>query len=280
MKTSKKIIAILSFLLAVFLITGCNNTKTEISETAVASVSTIETTQNNLSESTTEFTDDVADITDSIEISASEADREQMLIAHNSVSGTAETNSIHKILQEKISNLKCINSLERFSDNTNISQKEMSVEEIIRLLVDRNIACYYSFGSDVLMFDYQNYNDNGYGKIEHYLFSSYSELEEFVYSTYEKEYAENLLTNLYGEPGILFGGDDKNLLYNPSIQGINVLIGDIFPLYECKITEMTDSRICFNVISCENDTVLWETSAILQNDEWRLEAMFPDIQKS
>ena len=199
----------------------------------------------------------------------------------SAISGTntTEAKSIHMILQERISALKCADSLERFSDNINVSQEGMNIDEIIKLLSDQNIVCYYSFNSDVLMHDYQNYNDNGYGKIEHYLFSSYSELERFVYSTYEMKYAENLLTNLYGEQGILFSGDDKYILYNPSVQGINVLIGEVFPLYECKITEVTDSRIYFNVISCETDTVLWKNSAILQGDEWRLETMFPNIQE-
>ncbi len=192
---------------------------------------------------------------------------------------TNKTKTMHELLQEKISTLKCSNSLERFSNGMNISQEGMKFEEIAKLLTDRNIACYYSFNSDVLIHDYQNYNDNGYGVIEHYLFSSYSELEDFVYSTYVKEYAEDLLTNLHGNQKALFCGDDKCILYNPSVQGTNVLIGDIFPQYECEIKDLTESRIYFDVISCETNTVLWESSAILQNYEWRLEKMFPNIQK-
>lgn len=194
------------------------------------------------------------------------------------ISVTEKNETVSDVLYEKVSSLKCFSSIERFCDNVDVSQNGMNADEVIKLLTDKNIVCYYTFNSDVMFNDYQKYDDNGYGEIRHYLFSSYSELEKFVYSTYEKNYAEILLSKLYGPPETLFKGDDSVLLYNPSVQGINVLVGEVFSPYECEITDIADIRIDFNIRFLENDKLMFSSVAVLEDGEWRLREMFPNIQ--
>ncbi len=193
------------------------------------------------------------------------------------ISVTEKNKTVGDILYEKVSSLKCFSSIERFFDNIDVSQNGMNADEVIKLLADKNIVCYYTFNSDVMFHDYQKYDDNGYSEIKHYLFSSYSELKKFVCSTYEKSYAESLLSDLYGFRGALFNGNDSVLMYNSSIQGINVLVGEVFSSYECEITDITDTRIDFNIRFLENNKLMFSSVAVLEDGEWRLQEMFPNI---
>lgn len=194
------------------------------------------------------------------------------------ISVTEKNETVSDVLYEKVSSLKCFSSIKRFCDNVDVSQNGMNADEVVKLLADKNIVCYYTFNSDVMFHDYQKYDDNGYGEIRHYLFSSHSELEKFVYSTYEKNYAEILLSELYGSPETLFKGDDSVLLYNPSVQGINVLVGEVFSPYKCEITDITDIRIDFNIRFLENNKLMFSSVAVFEDGEWRLREMFPNIQ--
>lgn len=190
-----------------------------------------------------------------------------------------ETDLIDKDLKDRVAEMNCSDSINRFRESVKISQSKMSTEEILRLLIDQNIVCFYTFKTSTLIYDDQNYNDEGYSSITHYLFSSYSELNDFVYSTYEEKYAAELLSNLYGYNGELYRGDDSCILYNPSVQGIDVLAGNLFSEYTCRISKMSENRITFSVIFTEDEESSWVGYAIMQNGEWRLEKMLPDIQR-
>lgn len=185
---------------------------------------------------------------------------------------------IDEHLENTVAEMGCSESINRFRGNVKVSQSEMSPEEITRLLIDQNIVCFYTFGTDALIYDDQNYNDEGYSSVTHYLFSSYSELSDFVYSTYIDQYAAELLSNLYGWRGELYQGDDSCILYNPSVQGVDVLAGNLFSEYTCKIIEVSESRIKFSLTLTEDEEMSLEKYAVIQNGEWRLEKMFPDIQ--
>lgn len=198
-----------------------------------------------------------------------------------SVTQAVSPEKIHSIdeeLKDRVADMSCSGSINRFRENVKISQSGMSPEEIARLLVDQNIVCFYTFAMDILI--YYDYNAKGYTGVTHYLFSSYSELSDFVYSTYIDQYAAELLSNLYGWRGELYRGDDSCLLWDPSVQGINVLLtGDLFSEYTCEIIEMSESRMEFAVTFGENSEFSRiEVCAVLQDGEWRLEEMFPNIQ--
>lgn len=187
---------------------------------------------------------------------------------------------IDEHLENAVAEMNCSGSINRFRENGKVSQSEMSSEEIARLLVDQNIVCFYTFQMDALIYYDRNYKDERGSNVKHYLFSSYSELSDFVYSAYVDQYAADLLSNLYGHMGELFQGDDSCLLYDPSVQGINVLLGDPFSEYTCEIIEMSESQMKFAVTFEENSQFSRiEVCAVLQDGEWRLEKMFPDIQQ-
>lgn len=187
---------------------------------------------------------------------------------------------IDEHLENMAAEMNCSGSINRFRENVKVSQSEMSPEEIAGLLVDQNIVCFYTFQMDALIYYDRNYKDEKGSNVKHYLFSSYSELRDFVYSAYVDQYAADLLSNLYGHMGELFQGDDSCLLYDPSVQGINVLLGDPFSEYTCEIIEMSESQMKFAVTFEENSQFSRiEVCAVLQDGEWRLEKMFPDIQQ-
>ncbi len=187
---------------------------------------------------------------------------------------------IDEHLENMAAEMSCSESINRFRGNVKVSQSEMSSEEIARLLTDQNIVCFYTFQMDSLIYYNRNYRDERGSNVKHYLFSSYSELRDFVYSAYVDQYAADLLSNLYGHMGELFQGDDSCLLYNPSVQGINILLGDPFSEYTCEIIEMSESQMKFAVIFEGNSKFSRiEVCAVLQDGEWRLEKMFPDIQQ-
>lgn len=186
---------------------------------------------------------------------------------------------IDEHLENIVAEMGCSKSINRFRENVKVSQSGMSPEEIARLLTDQNIVCFYTFQMDTLIYYDRNYHDEKGSNVKHYLFSSYSELRDFVYSTYVDQYAAELLSNLYGWRGELYQGDDSCLLYNPSVQGVDVLAGNLFSEYTCKIIEVSESRIKFSLTLTEDEEMSLEKYAVIQNGEWRLEKMFPDIQQ-
>lgn len=184
-----------------------------------------------------------------------------------------------KIVENQVEKLACSGSFIRFKEDSFLSQYEMSVEQIIELLVDKNIVCYYTFEMDSLVYDFKDRDESGYGNAYHYIFSNYTELNDFVYSTYDEKYASDLLSNLHGHGFSLYAGDDISLLYNPAYQGTNIFAYQFPSSYSYEINNVSEARIDF-VITFEGDKKnSYQATAILQNEEWKLKTMFPDIQQ-
>lgn len=222
------------------------------------------------------------------ESAAPESESDPILISEQETSVTSlETPPLSSVrpgwidehLENTVAEMGCSESINRFRGNVKVSQSGMSPEEIARLLVDQNIVCFYTFQMDSLIYYDRNYHDERGSNVKHYLFSSYSELRDFVYSAYVDQYAADLLSNLYGWRGELFQGDDSCLLYDPSVQGIDVLIDDLSSEYTCEIIEISESQMKFAVTFEKNSEFTRKVCAVLQDGEWRLEKMFPDIQQ-
>lgn len=79
------------------------------------------------------------------------------------------------------------------------SQDGKSVDEILKILLDRNVVCFYTFHSMGLVLNTeQDGSDDSVFKVRHYFFNDYPELESFVENTYTSECCDHLLNDFGG----------------------------------------------------------------------------------
>jgi len=164
------------------------------------------------------------------------------------------------------------------------SQEGKSMEEIIKVLWERNIIWFYTLYNTELFTLYSEGDDlcGGDYKIIHYFFDDYAHLKKFLEETYVKEEADYRLYNgfFWNRNKPKFYENDGNFMCAPFGIYIGKFFYDDVPYEITNVTDDVCEFSCYVKYYGFNDYyVTFEVpcTAVKENGEWRLTEMIGEI---
>jgi len=164
------------------------------------------------------------------------------------------------------------------------SQEGKSMEEIIKILWDRNIVCFYTYYQYIVIYHYRDTDSQKSDdyKVIHYYFSNYDELKKFVQETYVSEYADSLI---YDDNGRLYPyyGDNEVLMCEYNFFESTYIAIPFHSEVKYKIINTTDEKcefVCyFEYYYDYINYVILEIpcTAVKENGKWQLTEMIGNI---
>jgi len=160
------------------------------------------------------------------------------------------------------------------------SQEGKSMEEIIEILWNRNIVCFYTYYQYTIIYAYMDtdFQNSDYCKIIHCYFNSYEELKKFVQETYVSEYRNY---RMYDDDP--YYGDNETLMCYYYFLGSSYMALPFREEVSYKITNVTDDVCEFSCYmkyrGYYDYYVTFEVpcTAVKENGEWRLTEMIGEI---
>lgn len=180
--------------------------------------------------------------------------------------------SIVLVLVLVLSSCLCLSSCKK--DDTDIQSPKAEnitplTEQDIRILMEKNLDCYFLFYVAPLNKTTQR-NSDGYYNTDGSYFKTYDELEDLVLATYTKEKATELLEYPTADAP-LYKDVDNQIYVNPgAITPVeyDIIWDDTYTIDMKKISD-TEYALTFTAYDFELNEYVTDSSIVCENGKWR-----------